>query len=62
MTKLTNVPQASTIFSSLITYRVGCGFNMAATIKPFIESKSEISNFDETVWSYIDYSQIPLTS
>ena len=35
---------------------------MAATYQPFIESSSEITNLDETVWSYVDYSQIPLTS
>ena len=44
---------------------IGCGFHVANNnYQPFIESLTELTdpNFDDTVWSYIDYTQFPSTT
>ena len=40
----------------MIELRVGCGFKASAVYQP------SDPNFDVNVWSYIDYSKMPLTT
>lgn len=58
---LINVPNLpnSMIWTEMITMRIGCGFHVQNTnYPPFIEDLTELTdpNFDQTVWSYLDYS------